>query len=82
LTATRISALPDVLRSRLATLAVTREEVIEVPAEVLTKDEHRAVQTPPPTAAPTKKDGLRASARRFPTDRTLRRWISGQGHDL
>ena len=35
-----------------------------MPTEMLTKDEHRASQTLPPTAVPTEKDELRAAAHR------------------
>jgi hypothetical protein len=45
--------------------------VVDVPAAMLTRDEHRARQA----AAPTKSDGLRALARRLWTNRTFRRWI-------
>jgi hypothetical protein len=46
-----------------------------VPAEMPAKEERRTSRTPPLAAVPTKKDERRASARRFWTDRILRRWV-------
>jgi hypothetical protein len=49
--------------------------VIDVPAETLTKDEHRPSQTLLPRPLPTMKDRTRAPARRFWRDGTIRRWL-------
>jgi hypothetical protein len=51
-------------RCLCATLALARKEVILVSTEMLTKDEHRVAQTPPPTALATEEAELRAAARR------------------
>lgn len=42
--------------------------------EMLVRDERRVSQRLP-TAAPTKRNGIRAAVRRFWTDRSLRRWV-------
>lgn len=46
-----------------------------MPVETLPRDEYRAPQTVPPTAATTRKYRLRGEARRIWADRTLRRWL-------
>jgi hypothetical protein len=48
-----------------ATLAVTRKEVIHVPTEMLTGNEHRVSAKPPRAARPTRPDELRAATRRY-----------------
>ena len=51
--------------SRRARLAVARKEVIFVPTETLTRDEHRVVEERPLVARPTWLDELRMAARRY-----------------
>ena len=46
-----------------------------MPAELLTRDEHRVAPAKPPATSPARTSGLRSSARRFSGDRTLRRWL-------
>jgi hypothetical protein len=48
-----------------ATLALARKEVIHVPTEMLTREEHRVVAEPPRAARPTRPDDLRMAARRY-----------------
>jgi hypothetical protein len=60
LTATVISAVPDVVTPRRRDACRGfREEVVLVPAEMLTKEQDRAPQALPAAAAPTERDELR-----------------------
>ena len=49
---------------RRATLALARKEVIRVPTEMLTRDEHRVLEEPPRAARPARPDELRQAVPR------------------
>ena len=50
---------------RRARLALARKEVIRVPTEMLTRDEHRVLEEPPGAARPTRPDELHLASRRY-----------------
>jgi hypothetical protein len=53
------------LACRGVTLAVARKEVIRVPTELLTRDEHRVSEEPPRSARPTLPDERLLAAKRY-----------------
>jgi hypothetical protein len=50
---------------RRATLALVRKEVIPVPTEMLTRDEHRVSEEPPRAARPIRPDELRPASEHY-----------------
>jgi hypothetical protein len=61
--------------ARGATLAVSFEEVSNVPTEMVTKRESRAFAVQPTAAAPAGERRVPAALRRRRSERTLRRWV-------